>query len=263
MDNQKLGIFITELRKEKGLTQAQLAQKLNVTDKAVSKWERGVGFPDIKLLEPLADVLDISLLELMKSERLPKTTVSAPDTTDAFQNVIDLASYERKIERQRIALVTLFIVLLIALIFLVDIMQSFGFLFVCLPIILFFLGIWFLRLSHKKSTHKHAFFVCRIARVCISALPYSAFLFCLCAWRSGSELIGYNRKGRYRMQYLPFLHLINFSEFQHRLLNMDCRSQRIFLHPLSLRKPDRPAVFQIPGFQAPLLLHRHGSVRKH
>ena len=133
MDNQKLGIFITELRKEKGLTQAQLAQKLNVTDKAVSKWERGVGFPDIK------------------------TTVSAPDTTDAFQNVIDLASYERKIERQRIALVTLFIVLLIALIFLVDIMQSFGFLFVCLPIILFFLGIWFLRLSHKKSTHKHAF----------------------------------------------------------------------------------------------------------
>ena len=144
MDNQKLGIFITELRKEKGLTQAQLAQKLNVTDKAVSKWERGVGFPDIKLLEPLADVLDISLLELMKSERLPKTTVSAPDTTDAFQ-------------RQRIALVTLFIVLLIALIFLVDIMQSFGFLFVCLPIILFFLGIWFLRLSHKKSTHKHAF----------------------------------------------------------------------------------------------------------
>ena len=42
MDNQKLGIFITELRKENGLTQAQLAQKLNVTDKAVSKWERGV-----------------------------------------------------------------------------------------------------------------------------------------------------------------------------------------------------------------------------
>lgn len=42
MDNQKLGIFITELRKAKGLTQAQLAQKLNVTDKAVSKWERGV-----------------------------------------------------------------------------------------------------------------------------------------------------------------------------------------------------------------------------
>ncbi|MBS6960293.1 MAG: helix-turn-helix transcriptional regulator [Roseburia sp.] len=44
MDNQKLGIFITELRKEKGLTQAQLAQKLNVTDKAVSKWKRVLAF---------------------------------------------------------------------------------------------------------------------------------------------------------------------------------------------------------------------------
>lgn len=44
MDNQKLGIFITELRKEKGLTQAQLAQKLNVTDKAVSKWKWVLAF---------------------------------------------------------------------------------------------------------------------------------------------------------------------------------------------------------------------------
>ena len=143
MDNQKLGIFITELRKEKGLTQAQLAQKLNVTDKAVSKWERGVGFPDIKLLEPLADVLDISLLELMKSERLPKTTVSAPDTTDAFQNVIDLASYERKIERQRIALVTLFIVLLIALIFLVDISNPSVFYLYAFLLFYFFLAYGF------------------------------------------------------------------------------------------------------------------------
>ena len=52
MDNQKLGIFITELRKEKGLTQAQLAQKLNVTDKAVSKWERGQEFPIVKDTTP-------------------------------------------------------------------------------------------------------------------------------------------------------------------------------------------------------------------
>lgn len=47
MDNQKFGQFILSLRKEKGWTQLELAKKLNVTDKAVSKWERGVGFPDI------------------------------------------------------------------------------------------------------------------------------------------------------------------------------------------------------------------------
>lgn len=106
-----------------------------------------------------------------------------------------------------------------------------------------FLGIWFLQLSHKKSTHKHAFCLqdfsrlhIRSALFCFSVLPLRLAV--------RFELIEYNRKGRYRMQYLPFLHLINFSEFQHRLLNMDCRFQRIFLHPLSLRKPDRPAVFK-------------------
>ena len=51
MDSQKFGAFISELRKERGWTQLELAQKLNVTDKAVSKWERGAGFPDIKLIE--------------------------------------------------------------------------------------------------------------------------------------------------------------------------------------------------------------------
>ena len=61
-------------------------------------------------------------------------------------------------------------------------------------------------------------------------LIYSYILFFCLLYTSGSELIGYNRKGRYRMQYLPFLHLINFSEFQHHLLNMDCRSPVSYTH---------------------------------
>ena len=70
MDSQKFGAFISELRKKRGWTQLELAQKLNVTDKAVSKWERGAGFPDIKLIEPLADALGVSVLEIMKSEKI-------------------------------------------------------------------------------------------------------------------------------------------------------------------------------------------------
>ena len=50
------------------MTQAELAGKIGVTDKAVSRWERGLGFPDINTMEPLADALGISLLELMRSE---------------------------------------------------------------------------------------------------------------------------------------------------------------------------------------------------
>ena len=56
MDAKKFGTFIATLRKENNMTQVELAQKLQVTDKAVSKWERGLGFPDINTIEPLAEI---------------------------------------------------------------------------------------------------------------------------------------------------------------------------------------------------------------
>ena len=62
MDAKKFGTFIATLRKENNMTQVELAQKLQVTDKAVSKWERGLGFPDINTIEPLADALGVSVL---------------------------------------------------------------------------------------------------------------------------------------------------------------------------------------------------------
>ena len=70
MDPKVFGTFIAKRRKEKNMTQADLAEKLNVTDKAVSRWERGIGFPDINTIEPLASALEISVPELMKSERI-------------------------------------------------------------------------------------------------------------------------------------------------------------------------------------------------
>lgn len=69
MDSKELGRFITALRKENNITQMELAKRLHITDKAVSRWERGLGFPDINTLEPLADALGISLVELMQSKR--------------------------------------------------------------------------------------------------------------------------------------------------------------------------------------------------
>ncbi len=68
MDIQSLGAFIQSRRKDLGMTQSQLGAKLHVTDKAVSRWERGVGFPDIKLLEPLAEALQISVSELIHGQ---------------------------------------------------------------------------------------------------------------------------------------------------------------------------------------------------
>ena len=68
MDAVKIGKFICERRNDLGYTQDELANKLNVTNKAVSKWECGLGIPDVTLFEPLAKELNVSVLELMHGE---------------------------------------------------------------------------------------------------------------------------------------------------------------------------------------------------
>lgn len=70
MDNKSTGLFIAENRKAQGLSQKQLAEKLSITDKAVSKWETGNGAPDISLLIPLADMLNVSVVEILNGERI-------------------------------------------------------------------------------------------------------------------------------------------------------------------------------------------------
>lgn len=69
LDNERIGSFIRELRKERGLTQRDLADRLHITDRAVSKWERGLNAPDIALLEPLSELLGVSVGELIRGKR--------------------------------------------------------------------------------------------------------------------------------------------------------------------------------------------------
>jgi len=70
MDQEKIGKFILELRKQKGMTQKELAEKVGVSDKTISKWECGNSIPDITYLEALCNSLDISVNELLSGERL-------------------------------------------------------------------------------------------------------------------------------------------------------------------------------------------------
>lgn len=70
MDCEKIGSLICSLRKEKNLTQKELAEKLYITPNAVSKWERGLGCPDVSLLTPLANVLGAHLKDLLEGELL-------------------------------------------------------------------------------------------------------------------------------------------------------------------------------------------------
>ena len=69
MDQLKIGKFIAECRKQKSLTQMQLAEKLGITDKAVSKWERGIAMPDTSIMLELCDILGISVNELLSGEK--------------------------------------------------------------------------------------------------------------------------------------------------------------------------------------------------
>ena len=70
MNQVKIGKFIAQRRKEKNLTQAQLAEKLNITDRAVSKWETGKGMPDSSIMLDLCSVLDVSVNELLSGEMI-------------------------------------------------------------------------------------------------------------------------------------------------------------------------------------------------
>ncbi|MDE6504769.1 MAG: helix-turn-helix domain-containing protein [Clostridia bacterium] len=86
MDQVKIGKFIHEMRKEQSLTQRELAEKLNISDKTVSKWETGNGLPEVGLMLPLCGALRISVNELLSGERLDEKQYYKK----AEQNIMDL-----------------------------------------------------------------------------------------------------------------------------------------------------------------------------
>ncbi len=82
IDREAFAAFLTELRKEKGLTQKALAAKLYVSDKAVSKWERGLSLPDISLLIPLAALLNVTVTELLEGKRMNSPEAKSPEQVE-------------------------------------------------------------------------------------------------------------------------------------------------------------------------------------
>lgn len=88
IDKEKLGAFIAQLRKEKGYTQRELADKLFISNKAVSKWETGASIPDTTLLIPLADLLDVTVTELLTYQRM---TPSTPMDSTKVENLVKAA----------------------------------------------------------------------------------------------------------------------------------------------------------------------------
>jgi len=95
MDQEKIGRFIAYCRKENGLTQAALAEKLGITDRAVSKWENGKSLPDASIMLELCSILNINVNELLTGERLNMNNYKEI----AEQNLLEMARREEEINR--------------------------------------------------------------------------------------------------------------------------------------------------------------------
>lgn len=95
-DKETFGAFVAKLRKEKGMTQKELARQLFITDKAVSKWERGLSLPDIKMFEPLAEALGITVFELMACEREERAEIPAEKVGKALHKTMEIAREKQR-----------------------------------------------------------------------------------------------------------------------------------------------------------------------
>lgn len=94
MDQIKIGNFLKELRKEKGITQAQLAETLNVSARTVSRWETGSNMPDISILVDIADYYDISIPEIINGER--KSEIMNEEERKIAKTMSDYATTEKE-----------------------------------------------------------------------------------------------------------------------------------------------------------------------
>lgn len=116
MDQKKIGAFIAETRKETGLTQETLSEKLGVSKNAVSKWERGLNLPDASIMQELCAALGITLNELFAGERLAEPQIPQ----QAEKNIMTIMTYEAERSRRRRLYYLALLLLLLLIIFLLS-----------------------------------------------------------------------------------------------------------------------------------------------
>lgn len=155
MNQEKIGLFIAKCRREKNMTQEDLAEKLGVSNKSISRWENGKTMMDISLFEPLCKELDISIIELLNGERINDKKKDKLYTKT-------LINYSNKVgsRNKQVILTILFIMSLMPMLLyqfggMRGVQEISGLIILLSPItivsiILFFLGIWF-KFKNKKT----------------------------------------------------------------------------------------------------------------
>ena len=108
-----------ELRKDKKMTQQELADKIGVTDRAISKWENGRGMPDISLMKPLCEILDITLNELISGEKIDKKEYQKKSDENIFKTIKYTNKKTNFFKKFLICLISVFLILI--LMFIIDV----------------------------------------------------------------------------------------------------------------------------------------------
>lgn len=116
MNQDRIGKFISKLRKEKKLTQEELAEKLKVSSKSISRWETGKCMPDISLLIPLSEILGVSVNELITGEYIEDKNIKEK-TELAIKETINYSNSKLKSEKKKLIFALTFIILLLSIIF--------------------------------------------------------------------------------------------------------------------------------------------------
>ena len=117
MDKVKIGQFIANCRKDKKLTQEQLAEKLNISKNAVSKWERGICLMDMSLLKPLSEILDVSVNDILSGEKIPEEKIKEKSE----ENIIKLSEFNHY---KSLTIGTIFILITITIIIIYSLIKN-------------------------------------------------------------------------------------------------------------------------------------------
>lgn len=105
MDQVKIGAFLKELRRDKGLTQEQLAEQLNVSNRTISRWETGSNMPDLSILIELADYYDVEIREILDGERKEKKMTE--ESKDTLQKVAEYTNAEKELLLKRAKVISI------------------------------------------------------------------------------------------------------------------------------------------------------------
>lgn len=175
MNQEKIGKFIAECRKQKKMTQSELGEKLGVTEKSISNWENGRNMPDLSLFKPLCDELDITINDFMSGERINKENYQ-----ERFEeNIVNTIDYSTKKLNKYSRVISLILIIFGLFISLSAVMifpseSSWGSIYSVFGIMIFMIGIS--RLFHTMKWYKRLFLVALIFAGSLGILLFTDYI---------------------------------------------------------------------------------------